>query len=64
MKEFIEMFKNTCWANWFFIVMVGGLAFVSIATLLSGCGNKGSLTLPKNSSDTVITPTPVIQKKN
>jgi len=44
------MFKNICWVNWLFALMVGVLAVISISTMLSGCGNKGDLTLPDNSS--------------
>ncbi len=56
MKNTIKLFKNgvknTCWVNWAFFVMVGGLAFISITTQLSGCGNKGDLTLPTDKSAT------------
>jgi predicted small lipoprotein YifL len=60
------MFKNICWVNWLFAVMLGALALVSISSLLTGCGNKGDLTLPTSATDTSNTAdtTPVIQKKN
>ena len=38
------MFKQVCWGNRIFLIMVMGLFFVS---LLSGCGPKGDLYLPK-----------------
>ena len=51
------MFKNICWVNWLFAVMIGGLMVVSISTLLSGCGTKGPLVMPdKTSSHNVATP--------
>jgi len=54
------MFKNICWVNWLFVLMIAGLAIISISTVLTGCGNKGALTLPYNSStDSVVT-----KKKN
>ncbi|MEE9309993.1 MAG: lipoprotein [Cocleimonas sp.] len=43
--------KEICWVNWAFIIMVGGLAFISITTQLSGCGNKGNLVLPNDLSN-------------
>jgi hypothetical protein len=60
MKNFMKILKGTCWANWLFIVMLGGLAFISITTQLSGCGNKSDLVLPINSTDQ----TPVTTKNN
>jgi len=58
MKKMIRLFQSTCWANWVFIVMIGGLAFISITTQLSGCGNKGDLTLPTASSNITPVTTP------
>ncbi|HIO97824.1 MAG TPA: hypothetical protein EYG71_07860 [Leucothrix sp.] len=40
------MFKKICWVNWLFAIMVAGLALLSLSTMLSGCGNRGSLYLP------------------
>ncbi len=40
------MFKNICWVNWLFTIMVAGLAVISLSIMLSGCGNKGDLTVP------------------
>ncbi len=51
MKNFLKILKGTCWVNWAFIAMLGGLAFISITTQLSGCGNKGDLVLPSSSSN-------------
>ena len=58
MKNFIKTLKGTCWANWAFIVMIGGLAFISITTQLSGCGNKGDLVLPSSTSNKTPVTTP------
>jgi len=55
MKNLFKVIKSSCWVNWAFIVMLGGLALISITTQLSGCGNKGNLVLPTESS----TKTPV-----
>jgi predicted small lipoprotein YifL len=44
------MFKNICWVNWLFTAMVIGLFVISISMALSGCGNKGELYLPDNTS--------------
>jgi len=44
------MFKNICWANWLFTLMIVGLFLLSVSTVLSGCGNKGALTLPEKSA--------------
>jgi predicted small lipoprotein YifL len=56
MKNLMKILKGTCWVNWAFIIMIGGLAFISITTQLSGCGNKGNLTLPTgNSTKTPVT---------
>jgi len=46
------MFKNICWVNWLFIIMVGILSVISIGTLVSGCGNKGALYMPDESTKT------------
>jgi len=56
------VFKNICWANWLFTLMVIALAVISISTALSGCGNKGALYLP-NSSATATHAKPVSVKK-
>ncbi len=58
MKNIIKIFKSTCWVNWIFIIMVGGLAFISITTQLSGCGNKGDLVLPNSASNKISVTTP------
>jgi len=50
----IGMFKNICWVNWLFFLMIGAFALISISTILSGCGNKGDLTLPEKSSTTSV----------
>lgn len=47
-----------CWVNWSFIIMVGALSIISISTLLSGCGNKGALYLPKDTDKTKLTQPP------
>nr|AJG37996.1 hypothetical protein [uncultured Gammaproteobacteria bacterium] len=59
MKKIIKVFKSTCWVNWAFIMMLAGLAFISITTQLSGCGNKSNLVLPSHSSTnpSIATPT-------
>jgi len=44
------MFKGICWVNWLFTLMIAWLAIISVSTMLSGCGNKGALTLPEKSS--------------
>jgi len=44
------MFKNICWVNWLYAAMIVFLFIVSISSMLSGCGNKGDLYLPDNSS--------------
>lgn len=44
----IKMFKNICWANWLLTIMIAILAAISLSSVLSGCGNKGDLTLPKD----------------
>lgn len=41
------MFKQVCWGNRIFLIMVMGLF---LASLLSGCGTKGDLTLPKTTT--------------
>jgi predicted small lipoprotein YifL len=43
------MFKNICWANWLYTLMIVGLFLLSLSTVLTGCGNKGALTLPDKS---------------
>ncbi len=40
------MFKNVCWAQRLFFLMVAGLFILSVSSMLSGCGNKGPLYLP------------------
>jgi len=50
MRVVLTMFKNTCWANWLFTIMIAVLALISISTALSGCGNKGALYLPDASN--------------
>jgi predicted small lipoprotein YifL len=40
------MFKNSCWAQNLFFLMIVGLFILSIA----GCGNKGNLYLPEKGS--------------
>jgi len=46
------VFKNICWVNWLFTLMVIALAVISISTALSGCGNKGALYLPDSNAKT------------
>jgi len=46
------MFKNICWGNWLFTLMITGLFLLSLSSLLSGCGNKGVLTLPEKANTT------------
>ncbi len=58
------MFKKICWANWLFIIMIGGLALISITSSLSGCGNKSNLVLPVNSSDQTPATTAATTKNN
>jgi predicted small lipoprotein YifL len=55
------MFKNICWVNWLFTIMIAVLAVISISSALSGCGNKGALYLPDSSSQQPSTP---VQKKS
>ena len=38
-----------CWANKIFFIMV---LFLAISSFLTGCGNKGKLTLPDQESKT------------
>jgi len=54
------MFKNMCWVNGLFTLMVLILAIVSISSFIAGCGNKGDLYLPENASSPQTTP----EKKN
>jgi len=42
------MFKNSCWAQNLFILMIVGLFIITI----TGCGNKGDLYLPEKGSAT------------
>jgi predicted small lipoprotein YifL len=42
------MFKNICWAQKLFMLMVAGLFILSVSSMLAGCGNKGGLFLPDN----------------
>ena len=58
MKNFIKSFKKSCWVNWAFIAMIGGLAFISITTQLSGCGNKSDLILPDSTANKTPVTTP------
>jgi len=48
------MFKNICWANWLFTLMIIGLFLLSVSTVLSGCGNKGALTLPEKPATQIL----------
>jgi len=58
------MFKNVCWAQKLFAMMIFALFIVSISSTLTGCGNKGDLYLPdekgsiskSKTTDTVKTP--------
>ena len=40
------MFKNICWVNRLFTLMIFVLFLLSLAAFVTGCGNKGALTLP------------------
>ena len=42
------MFKNICWAQKLFMLMVAGLFILSVSSMLAGCGNKGDIFLPDN----------------
>ncbi len=44
------MFRNNCWAQRLFTLMIFGLFILSLSSMLSGCGNKGDLYLPENGS--------------
>lgn len=60
------MFKNICWAQKLFMLMVMGLFILSATSMLAGCGNKGDLYLPEKGSknDTKSsTTTPTVNKK-
>jgi len=43
-----DVFKNICWVNRLFIIMIALLSIISISALLGGCGNKGALYLPND----------------
>ncbi|MCK5896529.1 MAG: lipoprotein [Cocleimonas sp.] len=47
MKE--SVFKNICWVNWLYFIIVFCLFVVS---LLSACGTKGDLYLPDKETKT------------
>ena len=49
----IIMFKNICWAQKLFMLMIAGLFILSVSSMLAGCGNKGDLYLPDKNSGTV-----------
>ncbi|MEH6457420.1 MAG: lipoprotein [Cocleimonas sp.] len=44
------MFKNICWVQRLFSLMVFGLFILSLSSMMSGCGNKGNLYLPDDGS--------------
>ena len=44
------MFKNICWAQRLYMLMIAGLFILSVSSMLSGCGNKGDLYLPDTGS--------------
>ena len=44
------MFRNICWAQRLFILMIFYLFVLSLSSMLSGCGNKGDLYLPDTGS--------------
>jgi len=44
------MFKDICWVNWLYAAMIVFLFFVSVSSMLSGCGNKGDLYLPDHNA--------------
>jgi len=41
------LFKNICWGNWLFFIIV---TFLFVISLLSACGNKAALYLPDKPS--------------
>jgi len=45
-----DMFKDICWVNWLYAAMIVFLFFVSVSSMLSGCGNKGDLYLPDHAA--------------
>jgi len=47
------MFKNICWAQKLFALMIFALFIMSVSSTLSGCGNKGDLYLPDNNKGSV-----------
>jgi len=45
-------FKNICWGNWLFFIMI---AFLFVISLMSACGTKGDLHLPDKPSKIINT---------